>query len=187
MNGGCGTTAGWKTSPYVHLLLGGKPQASCIPHSGLPGRARNVESMYNYQDLKFYHYCYLSYHYYLIKISCNTNQVLEGSPLSTTQLLYKVHTILHIACTCRLVHPLHHPRAKYMWCHPASSLVCLLVNPLHHPDKFPYTTCMLWCDPTSWCVVLYCPRHYVTINQSSLCLPLLQFLPFGQDKEFISH
>ena len=43
MNGGCGTTAGWKTSPYVHLLLGGKPQASCTPHSGLPGRAKNFE------------------------------------------------------------------------------------------------------------------------------------------------
>ena len=41
--GGCGTTAGWKTSPYVHLLLGGKPQASCTPHSGLPGRAKNFE------------------------------------------------------------------------------------------------------------------------------------------------
>ena len=33
MNGGCGTTAGWKTSPYVHLPLGGKPQASCTSHS----------------------------------------------------------------------------------------------------------------------------------------------------------
>ena len=33
LNGGCGTTAGWKTSPYVHLLLGGKPRASCTPHS----------------------------------------------------------------------------------------------------------------------------------------------------------
>ena len=28
---GCGTTAGWKTSPYVHLPLGGKPRASCTP------------------------------------------------------------------------------------------------------------------------------------------------------------
>ena len=37
LNGGCGTTAGWKTSPYVHLLLGGKPRASCTPHSDLPG------------------------------------------------------------------------------------------------------------------------------------------------------
>ena len=48
--GGCGTTAGWKTSPYVHLLLGGKPQASCTPHSGLPGRAKNFELFYH-QDL----------------------------------------------------------------------------------------------------------------------------------------
>ena len=38
--GGCGTTAGWKTSPYVHLLLGGKPQASCTPRSDLLGWVR---------------------------------------------------------------------------------------------------------------------------------------------------
>ena len=43
MNGGCGTTAGWKTSAYVHLLLGGKPQASCTPHSDLPGRVKNLQ------------------------------------------------------------------------------------------------------------------------------------------------
>ena len=43
VNGGCGTTAGWKTSPYVHLLLGGKPQASCTPHSDLPGRVKNLQ------------------------------------------------------------------------------------------------------------------------------------------------
>ena len=39
-NGGCGTTAGWKTSPYIHLLLGGKPRSSCTPHS-MTSRARS--------------------------------------------------------------------------------------------------------------------------------------------------
>ena len=43
-NGGCGTTAGWKTSPYVHLLLGGKPRSSCTPHS-MTFRARSENKL----------------------------------------------------------------------------------------------------------------------------------------------
>ena len=43
-NGGCGTTAGWKTSPYVHLLLGGKPRSSCTPHS-MTSRARSENKL----------------------------------------------------------------------------------------------------------------------------------------------
>ena len=36
-----------KNSPYVHLLLGGEPQASCTPHSGLPGRAKNFNLVFD--------------------------------------------------------------------------------------------------------------------------------------------
>ena len=48
LNGGCGTTAGWKTSPYVHLLLGGKPRASCTPHSMTSRAGSEINSKTKY-------------------------------------------------------------------------------------------------------------------------------------------
>ena len=43
---GCG-----KTSPYVHLLLGGKPQASCTPYSMVP-QARPTNEIDEYIERK---------------------------------------------------------------------------------------------------------------------------------------
>ena len=40
-----------------------------------------------------------------MQLSHNTNQVLQDSPQSTTQLLNQAHMMSHI--TCRLIHPLH--------------------------------------------------------------------------------
>ena len=45
MNGGGGTTAGWKTSMYVHLLLGGNPGPAAPPFNDLPGWAQIKSSI----------------------------------------------------------------------------------------------------------------------------------------------
>ena len=79
-----------------------------------------------------------------MQLSHNTNQVLQDSPQSTTQLLHQVHMMSRI--TCPLIHPLHSLLNKVLalgdviqpalvcpiHC-PASCLVCPLVCPLHYP------------------------------------------------------
>ena len=94
-----------------------------------------------------------------IKISCNTNLMLQDSPQSTGQLLNQVHMMSQI--TCPLIHPLHSPLNRVLvlgeWCHPASSsFPCSLPSQLScFPSSLssplsimPCTRCML-CHPAS--------------------------------------
>ena len=55
--------------------------------------------------------------------------VARLSTIHNPTLVQGAHDLAY--CMYSLVYPLHHPGAKYMWYHPASSLVCLLVSPLH--------------------------------------------------------
>ena len=91
----------------VHLLLGGKPQASCTPHSGLLGRAKNFEYFLSgfyttiitiviYLKIKRI----LKQDFFKNNILRNTNQVLQDSLLSAAELLHQVTIMLHITDTC---------------------------------------------------------------------------------------
>ena len=49
----CGTTAGWKTSSWVHLPLGGKPRASWTPQSKTaPAGSKHTWKNVNHNSLK---------------------------------------------------------------------------------------------------------------------------------------
>ena len=112
VNGGCGTTAGWKTSPYVHLLLGGKPQASCTPHSGLPGRARNFE--YFYQDLEYYYYyCYL----------------FKDKDNFKVRFVKIIYHAIQTRCCKTLYYPQTNSCTRCPWC---LLFLALVVYPLHY-------------------------------------------------------
>ena len=114
LNGGCGTTAGWKTSPYVHLLLGGKPRASCTPHSDLPGWVSDFGIIISNSNLNFpanllgnvwcvlslavntgmvilsliyYHYCNFNCQLWLELLGENSN------PFNTTDVVFKIKVL----------------------------------------------------------------------------------------------
>ena len=156
MNGGCGTTAGWKTSPYVHLLLGGKPQASCTPHSGLPGRAKTFDLLFVIR-FSMLLLLLLFREWDNIKLRCfKINNYTISSQLKYHAIQTRCCKTLHntqtnswsgthdVSYHLPSIHPLHSPlnRAPVLgeWCHPASSsLPCSLPS---HLLSSPISSCL---------------------------------------------
>ena len=128
-----------------------------------------------------------------MQLSHNTNQVLQDSPQSTTQLLHQVHMTSHI--TGPLIHPLHsllnnvlalgdviQPALVCPIHCPASCLACPPVCPLHYPlalyQVYVMSSSQLICSH----LVSNTTAH--SIMQTSISLPLLWLLPIKQERDF---
>ena len=116
-----------------------------------------------------------------MQLSHNTNQVLQDSPQSTTQLLHHVHMTSHI--TGPLIHPLHFTSKQCSctrWCHPASSslpypfpsqLSCLpssLSSPLSTSLVLGVCYVIQPVDLFPSSVQHYCPLNNANLHQSAI-------------------
>ena len=128
-----------------------------------------------------------------MQLSHNTNQVLQDSPQSTTQLLHQVHMTSHI--TGPLIHPLHsllnnvlalddviQPALVCPIHCPASCLVCPPVCPLHYP--LPLYQVYVMSSSQLICSHLVSNTTPHSLMQTSISLPLWQLLPIKQERDF---
>ena len=91
-----GTKAGWKNSPYAHLPLGGKPQASCTPFQRSPGLARQTTSKQRKLLVENILFMYLepkkmTWEYYVVSGFWNPLQGYGITILSLQWILQNIH------------------------------------------------------------------------------------------------
>ena len=111
-----GTKARWKNSPYAHLPLGGKPQASCTPFQRSPGLARQTTSKQRKLLVENILFMYLepkkmTWEYYVVSGFWNP---LQGYGITILSLQWILQNIHHLEiCKANSFHALVSANCSY--------------------------------------------------------------------------